>query len=76
MKDTFSEQSKDLKESHKNILDDLKQDNTNKNVSEQFEKIANELERQVSALDNNFREHYETFDEKLQEELTKSLSSL
>jgi hypothetical protein len=41
MKDTFAEQSKDLKESHKNILDDLKQnvDNTNKNVSEQFERI-------------------------------------
>jgi len=76
--ETFEKQSEDLIESHKNILEDLKNnvDNTNKNVSEQFVRIWDELERQVAALDNNIRERYEQFDEKLQEELTKSLSSL
>jgi mRNA-degrading endonuclease RelE of RelBE toxin-antitoxin system len=41
MKESFENQSKDLKDSHKNILDSLKQEleNNNKISSEQFIKM-------------------------------------
>lgn len=67
MREWFEQQGKDLTQAHKDILDDLKNnvDNTNKNVSEQFERVWNELEKQVIKLDNE-----------LWEALEKSLSSL
>ena len=67
MKEWFEVQSKDLKESHKNILDWLKQEleNNNKTSSEQFLKMQWKLEEQVLE-----------FDKKLWEELEKSLKTL
>lgn len=67
MREWFEQQGKDLTQAHKDILEDLKNnvDNTNKNVSEQFERVWNELEKQVIKLDNE-----------LWEALEKSLSSL
>ena len=67
MKNLFEKQTNDITRSHNEILNDLKNnvDNTNKNVSEQFERIWNELEKQVIKLDDE-----------LWNALEKSLSSL
>lgn len=67
MKDTFSDQSKDLKESHKDVLDALKQEllNNSKQSSEEFLRMQWKLEEQVLE-----------FDKKLWEELEKSLTTL
>lgn len=67
MKQSFESQSIDLKNSHKNILDWLKQEleNNNKISSEQFLKMQWKLEEQVIE-----------FDRKLWEELEKSLKTL
>jgi hypothetical protein len=41
MKEAFEKQANDITNSHRDILNDLKNnvDNTNRNVSEQFERI-------------------------------------
>jgi len=67
MRETFAEQSKDLKASHKQILENLSEElhNSSKHTSEQFISIQAKLEEQVLE-----------FDKKLWEELEKSINSL